>query len=346
VTVVSELVEVADDYETFYEYAVENGWTDGLPVVPPTEQLVAAMLQTMNRDPGEVVANLAPLGGAASLHAIAVNAVMAGCRPEYLRVVVAAVDALADPVYQLVGAQVTTNSVSPVVVVSGPIRDEIGLNCGGGCFGPGWRSNATIGRAVSLILRNVGGARPPDQSRTTHANPARYTFCFGEDEAGSPWQPLHVERGLDPTSSAVTVVPIEGIVDCISGNLDHDEVFTLISSGISCWGSTGMIYSGGTFVGGMVVLSSGRAQLLADAGYSKADVKRRLWETAGRPAAEMPYLHRNRSPMPNIIDGLVYPTRRPEDLVLVVAGAKEPYHAMALPGFCESQDVTRPIPTD
>ena len=338
-----ELVEVSDDYAIFYEYAVEQGWTDGLPVVPPTEELVEAMLQGLDRNPADLIACVPPLGGAATVHAIAVNAVMAGCRPEYLRVVTAAVEAVCDTAYQLVGAQVTTNSVSPAIVVNGPIREDLRINCAGGCLGPGWRSNATIGRAVSLVLRNIGGARPPDESRTTHASPARYTFCFGEDEANSPWEPLHVERGHDAECSTVTVVPVEGVVDCISGNLDHDEVFRLVSSGISCWGSTGMIYSGGTFVGGMVVLSPGRARLFAEAGDTKADVKRRLWETAGRPASQMPYLHRNRTPMPNIIDGTVYPTRRPEDLIVVVAGAKEPYHAMALPGFCESQDVTRVI---
>lgn len=337
--------EVPDHYSEFQDVAYAKGWTDGLPVVPPTAELVDRMLAGSARDRSSVVGYIAPLGAPATMEKVAVNAVLAGCLPEYLDVVVAAVEAMCDPAYQLVGPQVTTNAVAPVVIVNGPVRERIDLNCGGGCMGPGWRSNATIGRAVSLVLRNVGGARPPVSSKSVHGQPGRYTFCFGENEENTPWEPLHVERGFAADTSTVTVVPISGTTDVNSGNYDADEALRIIGNELGSWGNNGVIYSGDVFVSAVVVISPDRARLLAADGLSKQEVKRRLWEYGRTPVDLLPYRGRHRTPLPTVIDGQAYPTASPEDIMLVVAGAIEPYHATAMPGFTESMPVTRPIGT-
>lgn len=335
--------EMPDDYSEFFDEAYQKGWTDGLPVVPPTPGLVNRMLAGAARDRSEVVGYIPPLGAPATVEKVAVNAVLAGCLPEHLDVVIAAIEAMADPTYQLVGPQVTTNAVAPVLIVNGPIRERLDVNCGGGCMGPGWRSNATIGRAVSLVLRNIGDARPPTSSKSIHAQPARFTFCFGENEEHSPWDPLHVERGFPAEVSTVTVVPISGTTDVNSGNYDADEALRIIGNELGSWGNNGVIYSGDVFVSGTVVMSPDRARLLAADGLSKQDVKRKLWEYGATPADELPYRGRTRTPLPMVVNGKAYPAASPDDITLVVAGAIEPYHATTMPGFTESRPVTRAI---
>lgn len=339
----AEVVTMADDYAGFFREAYALGWTDGLPVVPPTADLVAAALRTTVLDADHVVGYLPPLGGAATVEAIAINAVMAGCLPEYLPVVIAGVEAMCDPAYQLDGPQVTTNAVAPVFVVNGPVRARLDIHGGAGCMGPGWRSNATIGRALSLVLRNIGGAKPPVSSKSTHAQPARYTFCFGEWEEENPWEPLHVEHGFAPEESTITVAPISGTLDVNSGNLDHEESLRIIGYEIGSWGNNGLIYCGGVFVSGVVVMTPHRAQLLARAGLSKADTKRRLWEESSTEVERLPYRSRHREPMLHVEDGKAYGVAAPEDLTIVIGGAVEPYHATWMPGFTESRPVTRAI---
>jgi hypothetical protein len=208
-------VELGDDEDEF-EATFARGWSDGLPVVPPTEQRVLRMLTGTSRDPGEVVGlcppNLAPL----TVEKVAINAVMAGCKPEYLPVVLAAVEAALDPAFSMHGVLATTMFVGPVLVVNGPIRRQIGMNARGNALGQGNRANATIGRALQLIIRNVGGGRPQEVDRATLGNPGKYTYCFAEDEEGSSWEPLSVERGLARDVSAVTVFAgfgLQGVVD-------------------------------------------------------------------------------------------------------------------------------------
>ena len=208
-------VELGDDEDEF-EATFERGWSDGLPVVPPTERRVLRMLTGTTRDPRELVGlcppNLAPL----TVEKIAINAVMAGCKPEYLPVVLAAVEAALDPAFSMHGVLATTMFVGPVLVVNGPVRRQIGMNARGNALGQGNRANATIGRALQLIIRNVGGGRPQEVDRATLGNPGKYTYCFAEDEEGSCWEPLSVERGVAPGVSAVTVFAgfgLQGVVD-------------------------------------------------------------------------------------------------------------------------------------
>ncbi len=198
------------------EAMFDRGWSDGLPLVPPTEERVLRMLTGTARDPQEVIglvpSDLVP----ATVEKIAINAVMAGCKPEYLPGVLAAVEAVLDEPFAMHGVLATTMFVGPVVVVNGPVRRQIGMNARGNALGQGNRANATIGRALQLVIRNIGGGRPQEVDRATLGNPGKLTYCFAEDEEGSCWEPLSVERGITPGKSAVTVFAgfgLQGVVD-------------------------------------------------------------------------------------------------------------------------------------
>ena len=204
------------DQEDEFEAMFERGWSDGLPMVPPTEERVLRMLTGTARDPREVIGLAPPDLIPLTVEKVAINAVMAGCRPDYLPVVLAAVEAALDPAFAWHGVLATTMFVGPVVMVNGPVRRQIGMNAKGNALGQGNRANATIGRAVQLIVRNVGGGRPQEVDRATLGNPGKYTYCFAEDEEGSSWEPLSAERGVARGVSAVTVFAgfgLQGIVD-------------------------------------------------------------------------------------------------------------------------------------
>jgi hypothetical protein len=196
-----------DDVETCFA----RGWTDGLPVIPPTEVRVVRMLGGTTRSPDEVVAVIPPNGVPCTVEKVAINAVMAGCKPEYLPVVLAAVEAACMDEFCLHGVLATTYFSGPVVIVNGPVSKAIGMNSGINAFGQGNRANATIGRALQLVVRNVGGGRPGEIDRATLGNPGKYTFCFAEDESGSPWEPLSVERGFPEGASTVTLFAGDGV---------------------------------------------------------------------------------------------------------------------------------------
>jgi hypothetical protein len=210
-----ELGESEDEIEAMYA----RGWSDGLPLVPPTTERVARMVAGTTREPDEIVAVVPPDLVECTVEKVAINAVMAGCRPEYLPVVLAAVEAACTDEFNIHGVLATTWFSGPLVIVNGPITRAIGMNSGVNALGQGNRANATIGRALQLVVRNVGGGRPGEVDRATLGTPGKYTFCFAENEAGSPWEPLHVERGLPRGSSAVTLFAAEGargVVDQLS----------------------------------------------------------------------------------------------------------------------------------
>jgi hypothetical protein len=211
----SRRIEIGSD-EDEHEAMFARGWSDGLPLVPPTEERVLCMLDGTARDPQEVLGLVPPDLAPATVEKIGVNAVMAGCKPEYLPVVLAAVEAVLEEQFAMHGVLATTMFVGPVVVVNGPVRRRIGMNSKGNALGQGNRANAAIGRALQLVIRNIGGGRPQEVDRATLGNPGKYTYCFAEDEEGSSWEPLAVERGVQPGRSAVTVFAgfgLQGIVD-------------------------------------------------------------------------------------------------------------------------------------
>lgn len=210
-----EIAALEDEMEALYE----RGWTDGLPVVPPTERRVLAMLEGTQRNAQDVVATVPPDLVPCTVEKIAINAVMAGCKPEYLPVVLAAVEAACTDQFNAHGLLATTMPAGPVLIVNGPIRRRLGMNSGINVFGQGNRANSTIGRALQLVIRNVGGGRPGEVDRATHGNPGKVGFCFAEDEEGSPFEPLSVYLGKPAGTDTVTLFPGEGprcIVDQIS----------------------------------------------------------------------------------------------------------------------------------
>lgn len=212
-----ELATLDDEIEAMFS----RGWSDGLPVVPPTELRVLDMLGGTTRAPDEIVARVPPDLAECTVEKVAINAVMAGCKPEYLPVVLAAVEAVCTDPFNMHGLLATTMPVGPVIIVNGPIRRRIGMNSGRNVFGQGNRANSTIGRALQLVVRNVGGGRPGEIDCAAHGNPGKVGFCFAEDEEDSPWEPLSVARGLDPGQDAVTVFAGEG-PRCVIDQLSRD----------------------------------------------------------------------------------------------------------------------------
>ena len=202
-----ELASLEDDIESCFV----RGWTDGLPVVPPTEARVLRMLEGTSRSPEDVVGIIPPNRVECTVEKVAINAVMAGCKPEYVPVVLAAVEAACMDEFAMQGVLATTYFSGPIVVVNGPIAKAIGMNSGVNALGQGNRANATIGRALQLVIRNVGGGQPGGVDRAVLGNPGKYTFCFAEREEDSPWESLAVERGFPPDASTVTLFAGEGV---------------------------------------------------------------------------------------------------------------------------------------
>ncbi|MBO0712044.1 MAG: hypothetical protein J2P47_12280, partial [Acetobacteraceae bacterium] len=206
----SEVLDIGElGADGWCEFAIEQGWSDGLPLVAPTEAAVERFTALCRGD-NEPFPPITPRQVVPTLRSLAANAVMAGCRAEYFPVVLAALRGVLTPEYNLHGTLATTHPCAPVVIVNGPLRKALEINCEGNCFGQGWRANATIGRALELILLNVGGAKPGVMDRSTQGSPAKFAFCFGENEEASPWEPYHVRRGFAAGDSVTTVMSGEG----------------------------------------------------------------------------------------------------------------------------------------
>ncbi len=269
------------------EFMYDQGFSDGLPLVPPTPERVMRMLTGTRRNPQEVVADVPPNMGPATIEKIAINAVMAGCKPEYLPVVIAAVEAICTDAFNIHGVTATTMGASPILVVSGPIRHKIGMNMKLGALGADNRANATIGRALRLVVRNVGGAKPNGVDRSTLGSPSKFTMCFAEWEEGSPWEPLHVERGFEEMDSVVTVFamtsgPVQ-IVDQESRK--PDEVAGSLGLGLE-----GVMLSKihKMPTDALLVVCPEHVKTLTSEGpYPKARLRRRIQEVTERPLSDM-----------------------------------------------------------
>ena len=270
------IVEVEDSLDAVIDFFETQGWTDGLPFLPPTRERVEEMYTYVDRAPDDVIAALAPRNGEATVERIAINAVMAGCRPEYLPVLITAVQAIAEEPFNLNGIQSTTHPCGVLVLLNGPVGRELNVNSGYNCFGQGWRANATIGRAMRLMLLNIGGGTPGDGDRSTHGSPAKLSFCAAENEAENPWEPLHVEHGFDLQDSTVTVMACEAPHNVN----DHASVtgrglLTTVGRAMRQPGSNNMSSSGGQ---PLVVFGPEHAQAIARDGISKDEAKRQLFE--------------------------------------------------------------------
>jgi len=318
-----ELIRDPDPVGAVNRLYRERGWTDGLPIVPPTPARVEEMLGAGPLERHAVLGDVEPLGGVASVEKIAVNAVMAGCEPAHFPVVLAAVQAILDPAFNLRGVQTTDENVAPLLIVNGPAAARLGVNAGWGALGPGWPANAAIGRAVRLVMTNLGGGWPGAVSFAGLGQPARYGLCLAEREDGVPWPPLHVEQGYRPEQSTVTVLRAETVIN-VTGGLD--ELASVMGSAASLFG----ILHGGK---PGVILSPFTARRLAGEGWTRADVRREL-HARGRLAAETwrrSWLHATvrASDWPQWAraaaeEGSIPAVREPDDITLIVAGADLP----------------------
>jgi peroxiredoxin len=319
----------------------ERGWTDGLPVVPPTRERVDAMLA--GRDPAESLGAVPPGLGEATLERVAACAVLAGCRPEYFPVVVAAVEAALAPEFNLHGQAVTTQPAGQVVVVNGPVREALGLNAGMGALGPGWRPNLTIGRALRLVVTLTGDGAPGRLDRSTLGQPGKLGLCVAEDEDHSPWEPLHVERGFDRAASVVTLIA----ADAPQSISDHRSATPAELAGVLGWAAAGAWGPywwplGATSV--YVVCPEHRA-LFAAAGWSKQRLREVMFAAVRRPAGEL--RRGETTPLVEAAadDAPVGKWTAPEDIVLLAAGGQAGRFSAVL-GPClsmESQLVSREV---
>lgn len=316
--------------EEWGEFAYSQPWHDGLPVIPPTESMVQRVLATCLPDerpfdpvpPRLVVPTLASL---------AANAVMAGCEADYFPVIIAALRCVLKKEYNLHGTTATTHPCGPMVMVNGPARLDLGINCGSNCLGSGRRSNATIGRALQLILLNIGGAKPGEMDRATQGSPAKYSYCFGENEEESPWEPYHVRCGFDSDESVVTLMAAEGPHNINDhGSTSGDGILTTAASVIAQSGAN-TIYGVGP---SMLLLGPEHATTLQRDGWTIEQIREFLFQKARVPEGEVSpenraaYAETGRVP----IDGGYTYGPSPESLHIVVAGGAGK-HSAWIPSF-------------
>lgn len=324
--------DAADPFSDFFGSAYENRWTDGLPVTAPTQERVRRFLATVDRDPDEIVAVMPPRKGPASIRSIASNAVMAGCLPKYFPTVLAAVEAINDPLFplkMLVGMKPET----PFFLVNGPVRQKIELNCGMGCLGPGWRANATIGRAIRLVMINVGGLTPGGYARSCFASPLQYTFCAGEDEENSAWEPFHVERGYGREQSVVSVFRATSyisLLEPLDGGKSAMGLLEHTGMAMASRGNTAL-YAGNTSC--LLLFNAERSQLLKRAGITKVLATELIYEHSLLPASwfrksDLAALEEKG----RIAGGNVAMVDSPDEINIAVMGGMG-IHAVFVPGF-------------
>jgi len=270
-------IEETHSLDDVYAFLTRNGFTDGLPVIPPTPRRVEAMLA--GRAPDHVIAQVEPARGAASLRALAQCAVMAGCIPDHFPVLIAATRAVADPDFNLLGVQSTTGNTAVLLLVNGPLVQRLNFNGGGNALGPGCHANATVGRALALVLRNVGGAIPGKRDMATQGQPAKYTCCCAENERANPWGPLSVARGFLAGQSTVTAFAIAGMVEVVdSGSSEAASMLTTLANSMAMPGSmggAGMLGSGEP----LILLAPEHAAIVARQ-MSRAQAQAFLWQQA------------------------------------------------------------------
>ena len=340
----------ADDWGTVNQWFLEQNLTDGLPIVPPTEARVNAMTQYAHEhlgySAGDTVATLAPKWGAATVEAIAANAVMAGCRPEYMPVLIAATQALALPKFNLDAVQTSTHNTSAIAVVNGPIRKAIDLNCGYNHVGSRWHSTTTIGRALRLIMANIGGT-PGSVNIHTQGHIARYEHCIGENEEQSPWEPLSVERGHPAHASTVSLIPAcpASMIDDNGGSQSGKDLLRTFAHSLPSVGNRNYNGEGQP----ALILCPQHAQTFANGGYSKADVKQFLWERGRLRFGDIPkgnlvsFSRKNLKFYADVDPDYGIPiANSPEDIIIVVMGGTGT-HSLAVQTQIACKVVTVPI---
>jgi len=334
------------------EHYFELGWTDGLPVVPPTRRKVAAFVDALGGEPDILEGKVAPRWGRLTREVLAINAVMAGCLPAYAPVLRAAMAALMDPAFNLNGVQATTHMAAPLVVVNGPIARQIGMNGGANAFGPGNRANATIGRAIRLILLNVGGAHPPDLDKCTLGNPAKYSYAVCENEAESPFAPYHVEHGWRAEDSTVFAMAAEAPHSVTDHQCnDPAGILDTLCSAMSTIASNNAVLSGHC----TVALGLEHARTIAQHGWSRSDIRHYLWMHSGNAFRLLSRDHRygqvyNRN-LPKWYrrdpDSRIPIVPSPDNIHLFVLGGEAGRFSACIPGWGHmNTPVVKPVHAD
>ena len=343
------------DADALLDLSVEQGWGDGLPLLPPTDAAVAEMLLHTPYPPDFELGLVAPSFGIATLEAVAINAVMAGCRPEYFPLVVAAVEAALDPAFNLDGMQTATTPVGTTVIVSGLLATQLGVNGRFNAFGPGWRANATIGRALRMVTLNIGGGVPGLIDRATIGQPGKYTSCIAANDAESPWESWSVSRGFEAGTTTVTVFAAEAprnLHDAWASRAD--DLLQTFALGLG--GAAASAHTMGAEV--LLVLCPEHARLLAGEGMRREDVAREVFRRArahadppwsrlahsGQPASHGHgggHGHGGTGP-PALDPDQLYAS--PDDILLVVAGGPG-RQSTWMPLFGHGRSITRPVLT-
>ena len=344
----SRRLQVSNSLEAIDDLYYQRGWTDGLPIVPPSEDRVLEMLRGCGRDPGEVLGRFPPGDGTATVEKVAVNAVMSGCRPDYFPVVLAAVEGVCTKGFNVGGIQSTTGGAAPLVIVNGQAASRLQVNADTGVFGHGYRSNATIGRALRLVMRNIGGAIPGVTDKSTLGHPGKYTMCIAENEARSPWEPLHVERGYPAETSAVTVVGVTGFhqISDMTVTSGRDVLDTICSSLVSPGNMGHYVIGRQTHM--LLVIGPEHAQEMAEDGFGKEDVKAYVMENARISVGELRgrgyWSSRTWPAWVNEHDDgyMVPPVSSTQNMLIVVAGG-DGRHSAWLPTWSTTRAATVPV---
>jgi hypothetical protein len=336
------LLEAADEVAAI-EVLHGLGCTDGLPVIVPTPERVERMVLAGGLDGDLVLGELGPALGVATVEKVAAAAVMAGCLPDHAPLVLAAVRAIADPRFDLTEMQATTHNTAPLVLVNGPVRHAVDVASGFGALGPGHRTNASVGRALRLVMINIGGGRPGESDMALLGHPGKFTYCLGEAEEASPWEPFHVSRGFAADESVVTVVGAEGphsVMAVTDGDdpSSPDRVLRAVASAFSALSTNNAMLRGGA---GVVVLNPEHAEVLARSGMSRRDVAVAIAELAGNPrsvlAGQVPSFAGSGDP-----DEFLPCFARPDDLLVLVAGGVGLY-SVVMPTWCAGSHRNSPV---
>lgn len=338
------------DYETAVAYCEARGWTDGLPVVPPTAERIWAMLAAAGKSPIEIIGQVPARRRTITAEKVAANAVMAGCDPVHFPVVLAAVEAMLEPAFNVHGPTASTSGMGVLVIVNGPVAAEARFNAGENLFGPGpaSRANVTVGRAIRLVLLNALGSVPGLLDRSCLGHPGKLAYCIAEDEAaiaGVPgWPPLAQERGIPADLSAVTVFAGEGPHQVVNGSAAEPEpLLASIADTMSAAGRLNVTGSGEY----IVVIAAEHRRILTRAGWSKQDVRRFLYERAGRSVADLKRAGR----LPGRADPgderrWIPAAGSPDDIHVVAAGGDVGGYSAVIPGWTgteHSRAVTRAV---
>lgn len=332
-----------DDVMAFTEFAMARGWGDGLPLIPPTEARVRAMLAQNNRYADEVIAILPPAEAECSVEKIAINAVMAGAPAAALPLIIAAIEAMADPDFELFGLNATTAPVVPLVLVNGPIRDRLNIPYQHGCLGGAATTATAIGRAIRLIIRNVGGQEVGVTSQTTFGSPGRISgILFGEWEQRSPWAPLAERRGV--SGDAVSVYGTMGtqnIIDTTSSRAV--EFLEMIGKSLAYPGANGFSPAM-PFAEMMVAINPVWAEIIHREIPDLQDVQQLLWQHASISAGQLTEKHRQQlQDQGRIIDGRAYIAVEPKDVLVICCGGTGGLHATGFHSFGSCLTQTRKI---